>query len=774
MRGNNSSHLSLINECVKGLSKTGDPTKLQQQFCSTLVQELRLQFCAITTYDSSAQRLELRASHGLYVEELQDIVPDRSISASAFRLQRTQNIPLATLAQNHPELMTSKQLAKRCHSLLAVPLIAQGHAIGILTLGRAARQAFPQTIVAICEVLAPTIASFLQSTELSRQNAAAATQPQEEPPEAPVSPNAGRYITGRAISPGVCLGRCLMLASDDALRTIPIARSNNAAAERERLRRAYELARQALVQTRPEVADILAEADDSLFDMLEILLDDPTLKERIEGKLAQGYELNSALALTFRDIETDLGHLTDEYLRERIHDIEDVLLRLLNAANNQSSSSQSPAAPLDDTPIVLVARELFPSQLLASPLRHVCGIVCESGGATSHATILARALHIPMLVDLPDIQKIMRPGDQLLVDGGSGLCFPSPSEKLLSQYHLALTAANRQRRNRTEPTETPVDDTPTTRDGTPVKLCGNITLFSEMSALHAAGIREIGLYRTEFMFMIRNTMPDEETQYRVISRLVNAAQGAPVAIRALDIGGDKPLSYVKWGEELNPSLGWRGLRFLLSNPDFLRPQLRAILRASVNSNVSLTFPMVSDRSDLRRAREAVEEAKRSLQIDRVPYGNPKIGMMLELPSAVVCLDSLLPDVDFVSIGTNDLVQYLFAVDRGNSHVTKWFQHNHPVVLKLLGEICATVARHPGKCLQLCGELAGSWHYTPLLLGAGLRRLSMNPSVLPSIRDRIRSLRLSDCEELYRNACECDDAEQVYRLVAAFNRQQRGQ
>ena len=762
------SNFSIVSECCDLLSHATDSGKALLQVCRMLTETFRAIFCAVTSFDLVEQRLAIQACHGLYVEELQSIAPGHSISATAFRQQRVLNIPVDTL-KNTPELTMSEALKKRIHCLLAIPLIAQGHAVGVLTLGRSSKQAFPQTIVNLCNVLSTPIASFLQNVELMKQSVS--TKPSlEEKTEAPVPQSAGKFLSGKAISPGVCLGRCLILASDDALRASAIVKSANPAAERIRLRNAYDLARQTLIKTRPEVADVLAEADEAIFDMYETLLDDPTLRERIEDKLTQGYELNSALALTLQDVEGDLNHLTDEYLRERIHDIEDVLLRLLNAANNQASEAVTPT-PLDDNPIVLVARELFPSQLLASPLKHVCGIVCESGGATSHATILARALHIPMLVGLTDIQLIMHPGDQILVDCGSGLCFPSPTERLLNQYHLALTA-NRKRNPQANPeTPTQVDDLPTTLDGTPVQLCGNITLFSEMTALHAVGIREIGLYRTEFMFMIRNAMPDEETQYRVISRLVKAADGAPVAIRALDIGGDKPLPYIKWDNELNPSLGWRGLRFLLSNPDFMRTQLRAILRACVNPNVSLTFPMISDRGDLRRAKAAVEDAKRSLRIDQLPYGNPKIGMMLELPSAVVCLESLLPEVDFVSIGTNDLVQYLFAVDRGNSHVTKWFSHHHPVVFKLLGSICKTVARYPDKGLQLCGELAGSSLYTPLLLGAGLRKLSMNPSVLPTIRDLIRKLKLSECEELYRNACECDDAAQVNRLANAFASQQ---
>ena len=755
------SRLTVVSECCKLLSQATDSTKTLQLVCKTLAETFRALFCAITSFDLTEQRLVIRASHGLYVEELQSIAPDHSLSSIAFHKQQILN-RAPDIRKIPPEHFTCGQLAKRCHSLLALPLIVQGHSVGILTLGRSSKLPFPQSVVDICNVLATPIASFLQNVELLKQ----ANQPiREEKPEGPAC--AGRFFSGKSIAPGVCLGRCLVLASDDALRTVSLTKTTDIAAERARLRQAYEQARQSLAQTRPEVAEVLAEADLSIFDMYEILLEDPTLQERIESKLAQGYELNSALGLTLQEVEADLNHLADDYLRERIRDIEDVLLRLLNAANNQAPRTASDL--LEGSPIVLVARELFPSQLLASPLKHVRGIVCESGGVTSHATILARALRIPMVIGIKDIQNIMHPGDQFLVDGTTGLCFPEPSQELLRQYKATLARAPEPRDGSAskEDAPPPVDDMPCTQDGTPIHLCGNITLFAEMSALHAAGAREVGLYRTEFMFVIRNAMPDEETQYRVISRLVKDANGAPVSIRALDIGGDKPLPYIKWDDELNPSLGLRGLRFLLSNPDILRTQLRAILRASLDADVTLTFPMVADLMDLQEAKKAVAEAKRSLQLDQVPYGNPKIGMMLELPSAFFCLEQLLPEVDSVSIGTNDLVQYLFGVDRGNSHVTKWFRHNHPIVFRLLGEICSTVAKYPEKTVQLWGELAGSRLCTPLLLGAGLRRLSMNPSILPSIRERIRGLKLSDCEKLYNEACKKGDAKAVYDLAKKF-------
>ena len=591
----------------------------------------------------------------------------------------------------------------------------------------------------------------------------------DQTPPAPRCGNGNLFQTGTPIVPGVCHGRCLILAGDEALRETRLVRTDDLAGEERRLQEAVACVRESLRTGARQVQEVLTEVDENIFAMYESLLEDPSLLDRIGKYLKEGLTLLSALAQASASFQEDFQRLQDQYLRERLLDVQDVLLRLMDAARNASRGSlpQQGLPQEEDTPIVLVARELFPSQFLSAPLQRVRGIVCETGGPTSHSAILARALRIPMLVDVPAIQEQVTTQDTLLVDCRAGLCYINPSRELLEQYQLALQTSRGE--NAQPDTLPPVDDAPATLDGATVHLRGNITLFSEMPALHAAGIREVGLYRTEFMFLIRNAMPDEETQCRVLRRLVEGSCGAGVVIRALDIGGDKPLSYIQWDDELNPSLGWRGLRFLLTNPDFTRVHLRAILRSCPSGRVKLLFPMVSDMGDLLRIKGLVQEAVDSLKADGLPFGVPPLGMMLETPSAALALERLLPQVDFVSIGTNDLVQYLFAVDRGNSRVAQWYQQCHPIVLRLLGDIRRTVEKFPGKDLEICGEMAGNATIFPALLGAGLRNFSMNPAAIPAIRDQVRELNLSECQKLYQNICGTDTAEEAQRLLKEFSR-----
>lgn len=752
-----------------------EAAKILEQLCRYLAEAFNARICALSTFDctpgDTCGKMVIRASHGLYYNEIQGFKPAETVTEMAFRSGHVLNSYIGKDYElNGVRLMSSIQ--ERCNTILVLPLRFNGSAIGALTMCRVSKRTFPKWIVDTLGVIATPLAGFLQNLDMARGHAAATygDTPYAKTPgqtaEVMGSYN-GSYLKGKPIAPGVGLGRAVILAGDDVLRNAPLTRTDDLAGERRRLEEAFASVELSLQKNTRQMGELLAEAEADIFESHLLMLKDPTLRERIDGFLQEHYTLEAALSLTFKAFQDDFQAMEDEYLRERIQDVEDILLRLLNAICNATGNPEADLAETgDETPVVLVAHEIFPSQLFAISIRRISGIVCETGGATAHAAILSRALRIPMIVNLVSIPKLVHPTDELLVDGRDGTCFINPRQELVAQYQPLLQTSI-QARQLDLRAISGVDDLPTTTDGVPIRLCGNVTLSSEIPALHAAGIREIGLYRTEFMFMLRNSLPDEQTQYKILSHLVESAEGAPVTIRALDIGGDKPLSYLKWDPENNPSLGWRGLRFLLSNQEVARPHLRAILRTCSAPNVTLMFPMVADKADMERARAAVEDAHRSLQAERIPHGLPRLGMMLEVPSAVVCLEQLLPEVDFVSIGTNDLVQYLFAVDRGNNKVTQWFKQCHPVVFSILGFVCRTVAKFPGKDLELCGELAGNQLATPALLGAGLRKLSMNSAAIPRVREYIRKVSMAECQTLYEELCKFSNADEVHRRLREF-------
>ncbi len=765
--------LIVVNEICERIAHASDLDKTLTQIVKLIAENLHAQVAAICLQDGPGKPLRLVADYGLYASERQTLTPQKTITEAAFYRHKTINIPFRSPYSSNSSIPTS--LLNRINSLLVVPLLTCDKAIGTLTLGRASKQVFPSKIVSICESIATPLATFCQTILLTQQiNAVhAETSPAPKKPATAKGVNTGlQMFRGKSVVPGVSRGSAMVLAPIDSLDILNLEKSNDLDCEIKLLHEAIQEVKSSLKKITSEINDILTEADATIFEVYDQLLDDITLHQMIDKYLQTGYSLDSSLSLTFKEFSDTYEKIEDEYLRERLFDIKDVLLRLKNAANNIRNGNHSPDTPDDDDKlsrpdrkIILVARELLPTQLIASPLKNVNGIICESGGQTSHAAILAKALHIPMLIGIKELHDVVKAGDNILLDCQAGLCFLHPTTELIKQYGQTLIHSRKTRENTIDDGDCQMDDNPRTLDGTEVHLSGNITLFSELAALHGVGVRDIGLYRTEFVFMIRNNMPDEEEQFRIFSRLVQGAKGSPVTMRALDIGGDKPLPYVDWGQEANPSLGWRGLRFLLTNPVFMHTHLRAILRTTALGPVNLLFPMVADKQDLLLAKQAVQKAKQSLLQDGLEFSdNFKVGIMLEVPSVIFSMDKLLPEVDFFSIGTNDLVQYLFAVDRGNARVNRWFRQCHPLVLRILGQLCREVACFPEKRISLCGELAGIARALPLLLGAGLRDLSMNANSIPAVRNYIKKVNIEECEALFAKACNCNADTDVQRLL----------
>ncbi|NMA20868.1 MAG: phosphoenolpyruvate--protein phosphotransferase [Lentisphaerae bacterium] len=772
--------LTLVHDICGLIAHASDHNLALQRIVQHIAVELNAQVCLISLLDPTSSQLEIQAAFGFRMNEKPAAAPILNILELACKRAKTINTPLQVVFPVCDSPLAGQ--ASRVNSLMVVPLMASGKAIGTLAVGRRSKQVFPARMVTLCEALAAPLAAFIQNASLTRQisengSSADSDDSGEDRTASGAEGLAAAVFRGRSIVSGVTWGHAMLLAPSDSLNILNLEKSADPAREQELLEKAIAAARQGIRKITLESVDVLAETDISIFDMYLMLLDDPVLQEHLQKYLQEGYTLNSALSLTYKKFSDEYQNFTDEYLRERLYDVKDVLLRIKNAAANiirnggTVHDGNGENVHHTDKRIILVAQELLPTQLIASPLKHVCGIICESGGPTSHAAILAKALHIPMLISDKGTQSRISSGNTLLLDCQSGLCYLKPTAALLRQYRQPLALFRRLKQAAaSENTEQEPADVPQTLDGVTVHLAGNITLFSELANLHNAGVREVGLYRTEFMFMIRNAMPDEEEQFRVISRLVSAAKGDPVTIRALDIGGDKPLPYINWEHEDNPSLGWRGLRFLLSNPEFLHTHLRAILRTSALGPVSIMFPMVGDLYDLLQAKEALEKAQSSLREDGIAFdGKHQFGIMLEVPSAVVALDQLLPKVDFISIGTNDLIQYLFAVDRGNSRVNRWYRQSHPIVLRTLQYICQKTAQFPGKRVSLCGELAGQARALPLLLGAGLRRLSMNSNFIPAVRSCIEKVSIIECNELFAEASQMSSELDVQKLLDDFYR-----
>ena len=586
-------------------------------------------------------------------------------------------------------------------------------------------------------------------------------------------------------SPGVAFGPARALRPADPV--VVDRPAGEPAAEWAALEAALVAAAGDVRRSRASVEGRAAEADAGIFDAHLLLLDDPALLAPArEAVFSGGQTAASAWADAVTRAVAAWDALDDPYQRARAADVRDVgdqvLRRLVLPAvpaEGRPSGTQSPGAtsrsageptsgastdpaPAPGLPSILVADEITPADVAALDPAAVAGIACARGGPTSHAVILARALDLPAAVGAGPSLLAVPDGTPLLVDGDAGTVTVRPSAEV-----TAAAAERRRVREREAAAAAAAAAAPAvTRDGVRVAVEANVSTPEEALAAVRAGADGIGLLRTEFLFLGAAAMPDEDEQAAAYDAVTGALDGGPLTIRTLDAGADKPLPYLSLPPERNPFLGVRGLRLGLAHPEQLRCQLRAALRAAAASPARVMFPMVAEVEELRRARELLDEARADLQARGVPVPERlEVGVMLEVPSAALLAEQLAPLADFFSVGTNDLTQYALAAERGNAGVAGLSDPLHPAVLRLI-ELAASAALAAGRTVAVCGEVAGDPAAVPLLLGLGVRELSMSPVRIAAAKQAVRSTDLAAARRLAADALAAESAAAVRRLLAA--------
>ena len=407
-------------------------------------------------------------------------------------------------------------------------------------------------------------------------------------------------------------------------------------------------------------------------------------------------------------------------------------------------------------PHILVAHNLTPSDTATMDRHRVLGMATDLGSRTSHTAIMARSLKIPTVVGLHDTSERLETGDEVLVDGYNGLLIQNPTAETLRAYEELESKKERV----TEALEGLRETTSTTCDGRHIVLSANIELPNELSAVAENGAEGVGLYRTEFLYINRPDMPSEDEQHAIYRKVAESVAPHPLIIRTFDLGGDKIADAIEADDELNPFLGCRAIRFCLDHPEIFKVQLRAILRASVTGNVKIMFPMISGICELRRALGVLAECAKEMKADNIPFDEDmQVGAMIEIPSAAISANTLAREVDFFSIGTNDLIQYAIAVDRVNESIAHLYEPTHPAVLRLL-KMIADAAHANGIWVGVCGEMAGDIVLTPLLLGLAMDELSASPSLVPRVKLAVQSLSVSECEALVQEALELETPAEI--------------
>jgi phosphotransferase system enzyme I (PtsI) len=564
----------------------------------------------------------------------------------------------------------------------------------------------------------------------------------------------GIQFEGAGVSPGTAHGKVHVVRDDlDDVARYRIAPSQ-IPDEIGRFEAALIQTRMQILEMQQRIAESIGAKDAAIFDAHLLVVEDRTLIDEVLRKLETDL---CNVEWVFQEVATHyaetLTKIDDPYLRERALDIQDVTKRVIR---NLQGKAPKTFLGLSE-PHILIAHNLTPSDTASMNRERVLGIATDLGSRTSHTAIMARSLNIPAIVGLHDITAKLETGQNVLLDGTDGLLIVDPTPETLAQY-----AEIESRRARVVARLRGLRETrSTTRDGRHIVLSANIELPGDVDAVKANGAEGIGLYRTEFLYLNRNSLPTEDEQYEIYRKVAARVQPDPLIIRTFDLGGDKLApGTVDITDELNPFLGWRAIRFCLENIDIFKTQLRAILRASAAGNVKIMFPMISGSDELRRAIAVFVECKEELLSLKIDIDEKiEVGAMIEIPAAALSANVLARQVDFFSIGTNDLIQYTLAVDRVNERIAHLYEPTHPAILRLL-KMVADAAHSNNIWVGVCGEMAGDVALIPLLLGFGVDELSASATLVPRVKRAVQSLAIPECQELVQEVLKLNTPSEV--------------
>ncbi|HFG1955052.1 TPA: phosphoenolpyruvate--protein phosphotransferase [Vibrio cholerae] len=732
--------LSQLRDIVEQVSKVEDVYQALDIFVKQTCEAMSTECCTVYLANEEMHRLELMATQGLkFKGDKIHIDFDEGLVGLVKRSAEPINLAEAS---KHPSFKYFKQLGEEVyHSFLGTPIIYRKQVLGVLVVQQKSPRLFSEMEVSFLVTLAAQLAVLVAHAQTQGHWLLSKKQ---------------QAITGVAASSGVAIGEFWWDDTQPDLSEVLPASALDPDFEQERIALAVESALADFRRMRKKLdGDINKEAL-AIFDLFTHLLNDPMLRKDLKAQIQKGDRADWALRQVVESYSNRFARMSDVYLRERAQDIRELgqrlLFFLLNTETNQ---------PKIDKPVILVVRELTASVLAALPKDKLLAVVSLEGAANSHAAILSRALGIPAVmgvsINLRDLN-----GKKGIVDGYSGKLFISPSKTILSEYR----ALANEERELSRMVNDAIREPACTLDGARIELLLNAGLSADTSIAVNQGVDGVGLYRTEISFLLQHRFPSEEEQNQQYRHVLNTYPNQRVVMRTLDIGGDKPLPYLPI-EEDNPFLGWRGIRFTLDHPDIFIIQLRAMLRASAESgNLSILLPMISGAKELDDALKFIYQAYQEVSQQDPRVVMPQIGIMLEVPSMLYLLPLIADKIDFVSVGTNDLTQYLLAVDRNNARVADVYESMHPAVvmaLKQIQQICTT--HQIPVCV--CGELAGDPIGALLLIGLGYTTLSMNTSNVAKVKYLVRHSELAELTELAEQALSQPYGREIYNMMLAY-------
>ncbi|MBK9131683.1 MAG: phosphoenolpyruvate--protein phosphotransferase [Gammaproteobacteria bacterium] len=735
--------LATLRRIVQEVNAARDLQQALSIIVTRVKQAIKVDVCTVYLFDPARDAFILMATDGLNPQAIGRVFLARGEGLVGVVGETEEPLNLDDAPADPRYRFVAETGEAYYHGFLGVPIIHHRKVMGVLVARQHDKRRFDDDEVAFLLTIA---------AQLSGAIALAAANGGIRGFSADQEGVESRPIVGLPGAPGIGFGSAVVIFPPADLSAIPDRRVSDIEGEAALFRAALEAARDDIRMLEHRMGDSLAAEDRALFNAYTLMLSSPSLENQTLERIRAGNWAAGALRDTIAEHTRVFDQMEDPYLRERAEDVRDVGRRILARLENMPQDQrQYPERA------VLVGEEITASMLAEVPLDRLAGVVTVRGSGSSHVAILARSLGIPAVVGLSDLPVGRIDGRELIVDGDSGTLFVSPSAKVRAEY---LVLAQEEERLAAELAE--LRDLPAiTPDGIRIPLYANAGLLSDINPSLHHGAEGIGLYRTEFPFMIRNRFPSEEEQRQIYRQVLEAYAPLPVTVRTLDVGGDKMLPYFPIHEE-NPFLGWRGIRITLDHPEIFSVQLRAILRASIGlNNLRLLLPMISDVSEVDEALRIIRRVHQELCGQGEAVTMPETGIMIEVPSAIYQIDTLAPRVDFLSIGTNDLTQYMLAVDRNNTRVASLYDSLHPAVLRAMMQVVVT-AQRCGRAVGVCGEMAGDPASALLLLGMGVSNLSASVTSLPRVKWVIHNFSIGRARDILDEVLAMEDTRSIRR------------
>lgn len=701
-----------------------------QKIVNMVARHMRAAVCSVYLYQEDRNELVLRATKGLKAESVNTVRLKLGEGLTGLSLKEMRPV-YEKVARDNPRFKPVPGISEEKYdAFLAVPIVRGILKIGVLVIQREKSREFKDKDIATLKAVASQLANLLENARLLMSVQMYTAVSEKKVTRLP------KLLKGKVASEGFALGPSKVINRGRLLENLENLKIKDDEYTLDDFLQAVGRTENQLETLQKRVEEKLSDVASLIFTAHLLLLKDKEFVGSMIRKIDEGISPPEAVLSVARHYMDIFARGPNSYIQEKVQDIEDLSLRLMDNLISKDVNIYQ----CEDH--IVIARELFPSDILKLSSENVQGIVLVTGGVTSHLSILARSLNIPMvIIDNPKLLSV-QDSTQVLLDAEVGNLFINPSETVIASFK-----ERDEGRKKVASHINVIQPKTETEDGIRIRLLASINLLSDLKLAHEVKCEGIGLYRTEFPFLIRSDFPTEEEQYVIYRKLVDESPGKEITFRTLDIGGDKIVSYFDTPNEQNPFLGMRSIRFSLAYKEIFSQQLRAMLRAGVDTPLRIMFPLISSVEELLEAKAAVAECIKYLKEKKIPHNSkPSIGIMVEIPSAVCIIDELVEEVDFISIGTNDLVQYMLAVDRTNEKVASMYLPHHPAVLRVINKV-SDAAINARKSVTICGDMAQNEKYLPFFIGAGIRELTIEPSSVPQIQSSISRINSLEAQKI---------------------------